>query len=336
LNEYYPILRLFIIRERQNLNLYMKFKMKTLFSIVFVVIFALTGARQLNAQITPSVFTNSAPITINDANAATPYPSNITVSGLSGTVSDINVRLNGLSHSYLSDVALLLVAPDTNKRFVLMSDCGDNINVSNVTVTFDDQASSLVFCDGGTVPTGSYQPTSRLYDNVTTFNPVDQFPAPAPQPADGYSQPTPTGTATLNGTFGGTNPNGVWSLYVMDKFTNDAGEIAGGYSLVITPSPPPTAAVVSVGGRVTDTKRRGVSNVRVVMTDSKGATRTALSDSLGNYSFDGAQAGETYVFTASRKGYTFDQSTQVHTIIEETNNVNFVVLAIKLRSKFNG
>ncbi len=72
---------------------------------------------------TTGTFTNSAPITINDAvttiGVSSPYPSNVTVSGQPGNVTDINVRLNGLSHTFLSDIAILLVAPDTSRRFIL-------------------------------------------------------------------------------------------------------------------------------------------------------------------------------------------------------------------------
>jgi subtilisin-like proprotein convertase family protein len=217
--------------------------------ILILAVFSVTALAQ-----TTMSFHNTAPITINDATStmggiASPYPSNINVSGLSGNVTDINVRLNGLSHTYLSDIAVLLVAPDTNRRFILLSDCGDNVRVNNITVTFDDQASGLVPCDAGTagIASGSYQPTSRPSVDGGISDPSDPFAPPAPQPASSYSQPAPTGSATLNNTFGGTNPNGVWSLYIVDSFSGDSGSISGGYSLLITtsgggiPTPTPTA-----------------------------------------------------------------------------------------------
>ncbi|MCA1624131.1 MAG: carboxypeptidase-like regulatory domain-containing protein [Acidobacteria bacterium] len=86
----------------------------------------------------------------------------------------------------------------------------------------------------------------------------------------------------------------------------------------------PTAASVSVSGRVTTAKGRGINKARVTMTDSNGATRTVLSNPFGYYSFDNVPAGETYFFSVSHKRYTFNQSTQVHLIVEDLNEMNFV------------
>src|SRR4030095_15354857 len=49
--------------------------------------------------------------------------------------------------------------------------------------------------------------------------------------------------------FNGTNPNGTWSLYIVDDAGGDIGQFAGGWTLTITstgpcvtPTPTPTAA----------------------------------------------------------------------------------------------
>ncbi len=62
----------------------------------------------------------------------------------------------------------------------------------------------------------------------------------------------------------------------------------------------------------------------MTMTDSNGATRTAFTNSFGYYRFDDVSAGESYIFSISGKRYSFNQSTQVHTIVDQTNDVNFV------------
>jgi hypothetical protein len=64
---------------------------------------------------TAAVFSNPAAITINDAAAATPYPSNITVSGLVGNITKLTVTINGFSHTFPDDVDMMLVAPNGNK-----------------------------------------------------------------------------------------------------------------------------------------------------------------------------------------------------------------------------
>ena len=48
------------------------------------------------------------PITINDNAVASPYPSMLTVAGLTGTITDVNVTLTGLTHPFSHDVDVLL------------------------------------------------------------------------------------------------------------------------------------------------------------------------------------------------------------------------------------
>lgn len=82
----------------------------------------------------------------------------------------------------------------------------------------------------------------------------------------------------------------------------------------------PTAATVSVSGRVT-AGRRGISRARVSITDASGATRFAVTNSLGNYRFTDVPAGETYTFNVQAKRYRFD--TQVLNLSEDSNSINF-------------
>src|SRR5215212_3806545 len=67
-------------------------------------------------------FENSSPITINDdpdgtppATAATPYPSTINVTGVSGPVADVNVTIRGLSHTCLTDLDIVIAGPAGQK-----------------------------------------------------------------------------------------------------------------------------------------------------------------------------------------------------------------------------
>jgi len=85
----------------------------------------------------------------------------------------------------------------------------------------------------------------------------------------------------------------------------------------------PTAATVSVGGRVMTSDGRGIMNVRLSLTDSNGQVRTTTTTAFGYYRFEDVQAGETYILSATGKHYTFSQSVQVLNVNEETNEVNF-------------
>ena len=92
-------------------------------------------------------FTNAAAITIPDSGAGTPYPSAINVAGMIGTVSNVTVTLHGLSHTWVSDVDVLLVGP-AGQKVLIFSDVGDGFNATNVTVTLSDAAASVLPASG--------------------------------------------------------------------------------------------------------------------------------------------------------------------------------------------
>ncbi len=113
-----------------------------------------------------------------------------------------------------------------------MSDVGGSTSISNVTLTFDPAAASFL-TDSQLITSGSYKPTDFLSGDL--FN----SPAPAgPYGAD-FS------------VFNGTNPNGIWSLYVVDDASGDGGSITGGWSLAIG-TDTPTIPVVTVAATDAD------------------------------------------------------------------------------------
>jgi hypothetical protein len=85
----------------------------------------------------------------------------------------------------------------------------------------------------------------------------------------------------------------------------------------------PTAATVTVGGRVTTAQGNGIRNARVTIQFSSGETRSTLTGSLGFYRFSDIEAGEAYVFTVSSKRFVFPQPIQVVTVSEERDDINF-------------
>lgn len=84
----------------------------------------------------------------------------------------------------------------------------------------------------------------------------------------------------------------------------------------------PSAAGVSVSGRVMTSDGRGLRNARVVLTDSHGLARTVTTSSFGAYQFDDVAAGETYVIGVVSKLYRF--SSQLVTVEDTLTNVNFI------------
>lgn len=84
----------------------------------------------------------------------------------------------------------------------------------------------------------------------------------------------------------------------------------------------PTAADVSVSGRVLTADGRGIANAVVNLTDQSGQTRQALTSPFGYYSFDDVQAGETYIATVRSKRYTFTPRTL--NVADQLTGVDFV------------
>jgi hypothetical protein len=102
----------------------------------------------------------------------------------------------------------------------------------------------------------------------------------------------------------------------------------GGFSLYTgfwTPETlAPTAATAIAGGRVTTTAGKGIRNVLITMIFPNGDTRTMLSGANGVYNFADVPTGETYIFSASAKRYVFNQNSQVRTINDDAQDINFV------------
>ncbi len=90
---------------------------------------------------------------------------------------------------------------------------------------------------------------------------------------------------------------------------------------VVARSLAPTAASVIVSGRVSASNGRGISRVRMSITDQNGEIRFAVTNSFGFYRFTELSAGETYIIAASHKRYQFNS--QVITVSEDLQGIDF-------------
>ena len=169
-------------------------------------------------------FTNSTAIVIPDRGAATPYPSIINVTGLSGAVSNVTLTLRNLSHTWTRDIDVMLVGP-AGQKVIVMSDAGSG-GANNVTFTLSDAAATSLPTTALT--SGTYRPANY----TDTSSGGDNFPSPAP--ASPY--------ATTLSAFNAQQAVGAWSLYVFDDGPGDQGSFAGGWTLTIS-----TAGVASAG-----------------------------------------------------------------------------------------
>jgi uncharacterized repeat protein (TIGR01451 family) len=162
-------------------------------------------------------FSNSNVVTIQDNSPASPYPSIINVSGLGTSITRVTASLFGLSHTFPADMDILLVGP-AGQKVILMSDAGGGNSLANVSINFADSAAvAIPFSDA--ITNGTYKPA-----DWTDAGTADSFAAPAP------SGPYGTNLSVFNG----INPNGPWSLYIVDDTGGDVGSLAGGWSLTLT------------------------------------------------------------------------------------------------------
>ncbi len=239
----------------------------------------------------PYTFCNTGAITApglgNDSGPASPYPSNIYVTNLPGTVIAVTVTLNGFTTRDQGDLLSLLVGPGGN-NFDFFSLTGSNVSTapSPFNLTFSDLAGSGIAegSSGNLSSSGTFKPTS--YNTDITFPqcppnaPLCGIEAVGPPLASNPFTPTnkaaTTGTAILGnadaaGVFGGTtsstyNGNGTWSLYVDDGGPTGGGEttsVNGGWCVSLTQNLPTVSATASHSGTFTQGQQGAPLTVNV-------------------------------------------------------------------------
>ena len=261
-----------------------------------------------------TTISNTSAIQIPDSGAANPYPSEINVQGLSGTISDVNVKLNGYSHGWPDDVAVQVVGPD-GTSVLLMSDVGGpplfgDTPVNGINLTLDDEAANSL-PDNGQLTTGTYKPTKGTTPFCNAFldfrclsyvdDPVpDSWPSPAPALSS-------VSGSLLSG-FDGKDPNGTWKLYVIDDTQGGVGTFASGWSLEIdtgtTPPPPPTAPTVT-GTFPTGTNVGRTTNVTATFSEDM------LASSMNTNTFKLFKKGSTTKIAAT---VSYDPTTRTATL----------------------
>jgi hypothetical protein len=199
----------------------------------------LVGSLASSAGAATATYSNDELIAVplppaDDGNAA-PYPSNIEVSGLPGTVTELTVKFEKYIHSFPDDVGAVMIGPN-GQGLLLMREAGDG-DPAIADLTFNDGA-AFALPDETPLSTGTYRPTN--YDATTP-----DFPAPGPGTTYANPGPAGAGTATLNGTFGGIDPNGTWQLFVEDFAGGDSGAIANGWKLTVSTTQPPDTQITS-------------------------------------------------------------------------------------------
>lgn len=85
----------------------------------------------------------------------------------------------------------------------------------------------------------------------------------------------------------------------------------------------PTAANVSVGGRVVSPSGSGLRGVFVTLREANGRSYTAVTNSFGYYRFNEIQAGQIIIVSVEAKRYSFDQPVQVVSLSDNIADLQF-------------
>lgn len=126
-----------------------------------------------------------------------------------------------------------------------------------------------------------------------------------------------------NSTGGNLNVSGTVGQHVAGTSSNSSParfDLHGGFWFQ---NLAPTAAAVSITGRVTTSNGQGIRNTRLTLIAPNGARRTAITSTFGYYAFDGVEVGQTYVLDIASKRYTFANPTRIFSLLDSVTDMDF-------------
>ena len=255
---------------------------------------------------TPIVFTPPSMPTFA-IQALNPYPSQITVSGVPGTITDVNVLLHDLTYSYPADLDVLVVSPQ-GIAVLVMSDAGGTDDIANsvtlVDLVLDDQALTQL-PENVSLTSGTFRPLDDDSD-TGSFNATDDFLTPAPA----------SGGSVLSA-FNGLDPNGTWRLYVIDDEPGppDLGQqIGGGWCLDITTNSTST----STSSSTSSTSSSSTSSSSTSSSTTSSSTSTTMASTTTSSSTSTTSTTSTTVGSTTTTAPTTTTTTTAPTTTTTT------------------
>jgi hypothetical protein len=178
---------------------------------------------------------------------AGPYPSNIFINDLPGTINKVTLTIPDfvVQAVAIRDVTSLLVGPNQNSNdsLDLFSHAGTNAGVFTASYTFDDAGPSTMN-QGGNPGSGTYFPFSFGSPTYPSLSPA----GPYPPPAGSLNYASPSGSSTFGGIYGSGSGNtrlgtGTWSLFQQSTVAGTTifegnGTNQPGWCLNFTVNPP--------------------------------------------------------------------------------------------------
>ena len=86
----------------------------------------------------------------------------------------------------------------------------------------------------------------------------------------------------------------------------------------------PTAANVTVGGRITSAGGRGVRNALVRLVDATGNIRQTVTGPYGYYRFEEVASGQTCIISVASRRFVFSSPSQIISVNDQLTDINFV------------
>jgi CSLREA domain-containing protein len=90
----------------------------------------------------------------------------------------------------------------------------------------------------------------------------------------------------------------------------------------------PTAASVYINGRFTEASGRGLSRIRVILTESNGTSHSAVTNSFGYFRFTDISVGQSVTVQGIRKGWTIEP--RLVSVENNIDDLNFIVTSASL------
>lgn len=317
---------------KKNFTLTTLFVFTMLMSAAFAnEVFAKTGQKfasdKISVAYAPAVSTN---VVINEVYGGSELPGNVynadfielyNASGIDVDISDYSVQyytagqINGGAPTSTAHIPANIILPAFSYYVIRVSPIRAT-GADLPCATLDDSASFAetgIDSDGGKLILTSTG--ADLPDCMSSLNVVDRLGYGA-EPAE-----------PCNETFNANQPSTTTSVQ-RRAGRADSDNNSTDFTAFSAPTPcvrllGSTAAMVNVGGRVINSKGRGISGVLIRMTDSAGIVHTTYSTSTGNYNFADIEVGQTLVFEVKAKNYSFTQPTQVVSLSEESTTIDF-------------
>lgn len=257
---------------------------------------------------------NGAGFTITDGGARVATScSTVAVSGITTNVNVRSISINNLNHTWIGDTQTMVYRPGAAGPPAF----GDTISSPP-----DDRGCNFA-------GTYRYVDTAAQTIDAATTGPCANAANVAAGDyrssnyfgASGAGGPA-TSLATIFGSLTPAQANGNWLICVFDYATPDGGTV-GSTSIQFAS---PTAAGVSVAGRVLRSDGNGLGRVTVAVTDNSGNRQTVLTNAFGYYRFDELEVGQTYTVTVSSKTHQFENPSRVISLSEDIDNADFTAL----------